>query len=59
MEERDSGERARDLGLPAAGYESSDERYPMVVVNYGNQAWIQGKWANSLDNLIGKDRCSR
>jgi len=36
------------------GYDSSQDRYPLVVVNYGNQALDQGKWANSLDNLIGK-----
>ncbi|MEO1088917.1 MAG: alpha/beta hydrolase-fold protein, partial [Acidobacteriota bacterium] len=35
-------------------YEASDERYPVVVVNYGDQALEQGRWAHSLDNLIGE-----
>jgi enterochelin esterase-like enzyme/outer membrane protein assembly factor BamB len=36
------------------GYDSSGSRYPLVVVNYGDQALDQGRWTNSLDNLIGR-----
>jgi len=46
-------EREVALYLPP-GYESTDRRYPLVVVNYGNQALEEGRWTNSLDNLIGK-----
>ncbi|MCP3956938.1 MAG: PQQ-binding-like beta-propeller repeat protein [bacterium] len=45
-------EREIKVYLPP-GYDADDERYPVVVVNYGDQALEQGKWANSLDNLIG------
>jgi enterochelin esterase-like enzyme/outer membrane protein assembly factor BamB len=45
-------EREITVYLPP-GYKSSDRRYPVVVVNYGNQALEEGKWVNSLDNLIG------
>ncbi|MCP4654401.1 MAG: esterase family protein [bacterium] len=46
-------EREVTIYLPP-GYEAGEKRYPLVVVNYGNQALDQGKWADSLDNLVGK-----
>ncbi len=45
-------ERAIKIYLPP-GYDASEERYPLVVVHYGDQALDQGQWVNSLDNLIG------
>ncbi len=46
-------EREIKVYLPA-GYEASTGRYPLVLVNYGNQALEAGRWGNSLDNLIGE-----
>ncbi len=48
-----AGSRALQIYLPA-GYANSGKRYPVVYVNYGQQALRQGKMANTLDNLIGK-----
>ncbi len=48
-----AGSRALQIYLPA-GYANSGKRYPVVYVNYGQQALRMGKMANSLDNLIGK-----
>ncbi len=45
-------DREIKIYLPA-GYATSKERYPLVLVNYGDQALEQGRWVNSLDNLIG------
>lgn len=47
-------ERNVQVYLPA-GYDESSERYPLLVVNEGNEALRFGKMANSLDNLIGED----
>ncbi|MEM1179680.1 MAG: PQQ-binding-like beta-propeller repeat protein [Acidobacteriota bacterium] len=46
-------EREIKVYLPA-GYEGGDDRYPLVMVNYGDEALEQGRWAHSLDNLIGE-----
>jgi enterochelin esterase-like enzyme/outer membrane protein assembly factor BamB len=46
-------EREITIYLPP-DYDTGSQRYPLVLVNYGNQALDQGKWVNSLDNLIGK-----
>lgn len=46
-------EREIKVYLPP-GYDEGDRRYPLVVVNYGDLALEQGRWANSLDNLIGE-----
>ena len=46
-------EREISVYLPV-DYEAGEGRFPLVMVNYGNQALDQGKWANSLDNLIGE-----
>ncbi|MEM7582261.1 MAG: PQQ-binding-like beta-propeller repeat protein [Acidobacteriota bacterium] len=45
-------EREIKIYLPP-GYGAGQERYPVVVVNYGDQALDQGQWRRSLDNLIG------
>lgn len=45
-------DRSISVWLPP-GYGSSDQRYPLVLVNYGNQALGEGKWGNSLGNLVG------
>ena len=37
-----------------AGYDSGSEKYPVVYVNYGQNAVQLGKMPNTLDNLIGK-----
>jgi len=39
--------------LPS-GYATSEERYPVIYVHYGNFAIENGLLARSLDNLIGK-----
>ncbi len=36
------------------GYDAGEERYPLVLVNYGDQALHQGLWRNSLRNLVGE-----
>jgi enterochelin esterase-like enzyme/outer membrane protein assembly factor BamB len=46
-------ERELSVWLPP-GYQSSDQRYPLVIVNYGKQALREGRWGRSLDNLCGK-----
>ena len=48
-----AGSRALQIYLPN-GYADSGKRYPVVYVNYGQQALRFGKMANTLDNLIGK-----
>ncbi len=48
-----AGARALQIYLPS-GYANSNKRYPVVYVNYGQQALRMGKMANTLDNLIGK-----
>ncbi|MCI0693411.1 PQQ-binding-like beta-propeller repeat protein [candidate division KSB1 bacterium] len=48
-----AGSRALQIYLPS-GYANSSKRYPVVYVNYGQQALRMGKMANTLDNLIGK-----
>lgn len=48
-----AGSRALQVYLPH-GYANSNKRYPVVYVNYGQQALRQGLMANTLDNLIGK-----
>jgi len=48
-----AGSRALQIYLPN-GYANSGKRYPVVYVNYGQQALRMGKMANTLDNLIGK-----
>lgn len=35
------------------GYDESDARYPVLVVNHGDRALRSGLYANTLDNLIG------
>ncbi len=45
-------EREVQIYLPA-GYADSDQRYPVLVVNHGNQALTLGSIDRSLDNLIG------
>ncbi|ANM31732.1 hypothetical protein ABI59_22500 [Acidobacteria bacterium Mor1] len=35
------------------GYDGSSERYPLVLVNYGDHSLRQGMWGNSLGNLLG------
>ena len=45
--------RKLDVYLPP-GYENSSTRYPVLYVNYGQQAKDWGKMTNTLDNLIGK-----
>jgi enterochelin esterase-like enzyme/outer membrane protein assembly factor BamB len=47
------GARTLRVYLPR-GYADSGKRYPVVYVNYGQQALTMGKMANTLDNLIGK-----
>jgi enterochelin esterase-like enzyme len=39
--------------LPA-GYENSEQRYPLLIVNNGQQALEMGKMDYALENLIGK-----
>ncbi len=46
-------ERRIRLYLPP-GYEQSDARYPLLVVNFGNWALEAGQIDRVLDNLIGK-----
>jgi len=41
-----------DVYLPA-GYDASDERYPVVYVHSGRDARKRGQWTTALDNLIG------
>ncbi|MGH7494490.1 MAG: PQQ-binding-like beta-propeller repeat protein [bacterium] len=48
-----AGARALQVYLPH-GYANSGKRYPVVYVNYGQQALTMGKMANTLDNLTGK-----
>jgi enterochelin esterase-like enzyme len=48
-----AGSRPLQIYLPS-GYANSSKRYPVVYVNYGQQALRMGKMANTLDNLIGK-----
>jgi enterochelin esterase-like enzyme len=45
-------ERELSVWLPP-GYHDSDQRYPLVIVNYGDQALRQGMWSSSLDKLCG------
>ncbi len=45
------GEREVTVYLPH-GYDASAERYPLLVVNEGQQWLAAGHMANSLDNLI-------
>jgi enterochelin esterase-like enzyme/outer membrane protein assembly factor BamB len=45
-------ERTMRVYLPP-GYASSQERYPVIIINYGDAALEQGLWAHSLDHLIG------
>jgi len=47
-----SNQREISIYLPA-GYDASERRYALILVNYGDQALEQGKWTDSLDNLIG------
>jgi enterochelin esterase-like enzyme len=46
------GERTIDIYLPA-GYDSGDRRYPLLLVNEGDEALKIAKMDVSLDNLIG------
>ncbi len=48
-------ERTVNFYLPA-GYEESSDRYPVLVVNHGNQALGLAKMNNTLDNLIAEGR---
>jgi enterochelin esterase-like enzyme/outer membrane protein assembly factor BamB len=45
--------RSVEVYLPS-GYDASDERYPVVYVNYGRSAIRSGLMPNTLDNLIGR-----
>ena len=45
-------ERTVQIYLPA-GYGDSTRRYPLLVVNHGDQALSFGQMNNTLDNLIG------
>ncbi len=46
-------EREVQVYLPA-GYGEGEARYPLLVVNHGDQALELGRMANTLDNLIGR-----
>ena len=46
-------EREVQVYLPA-GYDEGDDRYPLLVVNHGDQAILHGGADRSLDNLIGE-----
>ncbi len=46
-------EREVQVYLPA-GYDDGEMRYPLLVVNHGDQALSMGSMDKSLDNLIGK-----
>ena len=46
-------QRVVQVYLPP-GYGETEERYPLLVVNQGNQALAVGHIDRSLDNLIGK-----
>ena len=46
-------EREVQIYLPP-GYDAGTERYPVLVVNHGDQALATGQIDRSLDNLIGK-----
>ncbi|MCP3961705.1 MAG: PQQ-binding-like beta-propeller repeat protein [bacterium] len=46
-------EREVQVYLPP-GYGEGEERYPLLVVNHGDQALLHGGVDRSLDNLIGK-----
>lgn len=48
-------ERRVQVYVPA-GYEGSEERYPLLFVSYGNQALEAGALDVVLDNLIAKER---
>ncbi len=50
--ERLDNERDVQIYLPA-GYDQSDGRYPVLVVNDGQEALATGEMDKSLDNLIG------
>ena len=45
-------EREVTVYLPA-GYEGGDARYPLVIINEGDEWLAQGNLPNSLNNLIG------
>jgi enterochelin esterase-like enzyme/outer membrane protein assembly factor BamB len=47
------GKRDIQVYLPP-GYENGAERYPVIYVNYGDDAVASAKMANTLGNLIGK-----
>jgi len=46
-------ERSVSVYLPV-GYARSNDRYPLLVVQLGDQALTAGKMANALDHLIGE-----
>jgi len=46
--------RKAKVYLPA-GYETSQDRFPVVYVNHGDAAIQMGKMVNTLDNLIGSE----
>ena len=46
-------EREVQVYLPP-GYSEGDDRYPLLLVNNGEQALSQGEMDKSLDNLIGR-----
>ncbi|MEJ2086600.1 MAG: alpha/beta hydrolase-fold protein [Acidobacteriota bacterium] len=48
-------ERTVNFYLPP-GYADSEDRYPVLVVNHGNQALGLAKMNNTLDNLIAEGR---
>lgn len=47
-----AGERKLQVYLPP-GYESGDQRYPLVIVFNGDRELAAGRFTNTLDNLIG------
>lgn len=48
-------ERTVNFYLPP-GYADSEDRYPVLVVNHGNQALALASMNNTLDNLIAEGR---
>lgn len=46
-------EREVQVYLPA-GYDGGSDRYPLLVVNHGDQALAMGHIDRSLDNLVGQ-----
>jgi len=47
------GDRTLTVYLPA-GYDSSEDRYPVVYLHGGYGALGRGEWPTSLDNLLGR-----